>query len=182
MAEQEWSHNLCSMDSCSSCCGTIWCSLCIYGRTAWRLERYPQDPSSSSGFEWCNAPCLGMFAGWLLLIPCVPVWMQRNVVRKRFNLPGNGCTDCLVSVFCGCCAQVQHENELKERAEEEMLMIDHPPTGRDRMVYAEPAGIQQPATNQQVPPPRYESADQIATMETKEGVETQSDIINKEAF
>ena len=96
MAEQEWSHNLCSMDSCSSCCGTIWCSPCIYGRTAWRLEQYPQDPSSSSGFEWCNAPCLGMFAGWLLLIPCIPVWMQRNIVRKRFNLPGNGCTDCLV--------------------------------------------------------------------------------------
>ncbi|THW58232.1 hypothetical protein D6C98_10599 [Aureobasidium pullulans] len=94
----------------------------------------------------------------------------------------NGCTDCLVSVFCGCCAQVQHENELKERAEKEMLMIDHPPTTRDRMVYAAPSVIQQAATNQRIPPPRNESADQIVTMQTREGVESQSEKIKNEAF
>ncbi|KAI5239943.1 hypothetical protein E4T43_06431 [Aureobasidium subglaciale] len=93
----------------------------------------------SSGFEWFNVPCIGMFAGWILAIPCVPIWMQRNIVRKRFNIGGNGCTDCLVSTFCGCCAQVQQENELKDRAEKELLMINHPPPPQERM-YAPPPG------------------------------------------
>lgn len=157
--KHDWEHNLCSMGSCSSCCGACWCSPCIYGRTAWRLERYPMDPSSSDGFDWFNVPCIGMFAGWVLAIPCVPIWMQRQTLRRRFNLGGNGCTDCLVSVFCGCCAQVQHENELKSRAEKEMLMVDAPPISQQRMIYEQPSGPPHASGTQNgIPPPSYKTS------------------------
>lgn len=132
---QGWSHNICSMSDCSSCCGTFWCGSCIYGRTAWRMKNFPDHPSSSDGLDWLNGHCLGMFAGLVLGVPCIPVWLQRHAVRKQFNLSGNGCTDCLTSVFCSCCAQAQHENELKAQAEKQRLIISAPPSSQQPMVY-----------------------------------------------
>jgi hypothetical protein len=78
-----------------------------------------------------------MFAGMVLAVPCIPVWIQRHAVRKRFNLTGSGCTDCLASFFCTCCSQAQHENELKDQAEKERLMVSAPPSGQQPMVYAQ---------------------------------------------
>jgi Cys-rich protein (TIGR01571 family) len=140
---QGWSHNICSMSDCSSSCGTFWCGPCVYGCAAWRLENYPNDPASASGLDWLNAHCLGMFAGMCLAVPCIPVWIQRHTVRKCFNLGGSGCTDCLASVFCTCCSQVQHENELKDQAEKERLMLSEPSSSQQPMVHA-----------QQNPPPK----------------------------
>ncbi|KAI5250697.1 hypothetical protein E4T42_04803 [Aureobasidium subglaciale] len=157
MAEQTWAHNFCSMDSCGSCCGAFWCSSCLYGRTSWRLKQFPQSPDTSNGFEWCNVPCIGMLAGWCLFVPCIPIWIQRNSVRGRFNIAGNDCTDLLTSTFCGCCAQAQLENELKDRAEKELLMVNYPPPAQERMVYAEPSSLQ-PRAVQDAPPPDYKSS------------------------
>jgi Cys-rich protein (TIGR01571 family) len=134
---QGWSHNICSMSNCSSCCGAFWCGPRIYGRTAWRLKNYPNDPALSGGLDWLNRQCLGMFAGLVLAVPCIPDWLQRHAVRKRFDLRGSECADCLASVFCTCCSQVQHENELKDQAEKARLILSGPPSTQQPMVYAQ---------------------------------------------
>lgn len=150
---QGWSHNICSMSDCSSCCGSLWCGFCIYGRTAWRLKNYPNDPSSSDGLDWLNGHCLGMLAALVLMVPCIPVWLLRHAVRKRFSLRGSGCADCLASFFCTCCSQAQHENELEDQAEKERLMMSAPPSTQQPMVYAP----QQAPPQQQIPGPQSNS-------------------------
>ena len=44
--------------------------------------------------------------------------ITRSKLRHQHGIKGNGCTDCLTSAFCGCCALVQEEKEAKAEAEE----------------------------------------------------------------
>ena len=39
--------------------------------------------------------------------------ITRGKLRHQDGIKGNGCTDCLTSAFCGCCALVQEEKEVK---------------------------------------------------------------------
>ncbi len=34
-------------------------------------------------------------------------------MRHQYGIKGNGCNDCLVSCFYGCCALVQEDKEVK---------------------------------------------------------------------
>lgn len=52
----------------------------------------------------------------------VPVWLQRGEIRKRFDINGNFCTDCLATCCCTPCAVAENEVELRDRAQSEALM------------------------------------------------------------
>jgi Cys-rich protein (TIGR01571 family) len=41
------------------------------------------------------------------------VWHLRNLTRARFQIPGSGCEDCLVSFFCSCCSMAQVATHIK---------------------------------------------------------------------
>lgn len=43
------------------------------------------------------------------------VMKQRKEIRERYDIPGTERKDCLASFFCMCCAQVQHDEEIKLR-------------------------------------------------------------------
>lgn len=153
LPNQSWTHNLCSCDSIEACCGATWCSPCIYGRSSWRLANFPASPDQS-GFSWVNESCLLMTGAWLLALPWVPIWMQRRDVRSRFGIEGGCCTDCLAACCCGCCSQVQIENELKDRAETDVLLQPQQPlSGPQTMLYA-PQYQAPPSTA--LPQPPYE--------------------------
>lgn len=111
-----WRHNLFSCINASTCCTGFFCNACIFGRTQHRLQNFPLEPESTS-FNWCNSSCALMACATCLLLPWLPVWQQRNDVRRTFGIAGGGCIDCLTTYFCNCCAIVQHENELREQSE-----------------------------------------------------------------
>ncbi|KAF1348468.1 hypothetical protein BDV97DRAFT_277856, partial [Delphinella strobiligena] len=103
--------------SVGTCLGSFFCYPCLFGRTQTRLDNYPQPPSSDSE-GWFSVSCLLMCCAAHVGIACIPVWMQRASMRKKLGIEGDGCTDCLASTFCTCCAMVQQEKEVKERAEQ----------------------------------------------------------------
>lgn len=120
-----WLHNLCSCTDLSACCGVVFCGACMFGKTNHRLRHFPTPPEKSS-FSWFNSSCALMFCATCLLVPWVPVCMQRQEMREKFDLEGNGCVDCLATCFCTCCAQIQQDNEVRQRA------IDYVPRDSNR--------------------------------------------------
>jgi len=44
--------------------------------------------------------------------------ISRSKMRRQYGIKGNGCNDCLVSCFCGCCALVQEDKEVKAQEKE----------------------------------------------------------------
>jgi Cys-rich protein (TIGR01571 family) len=110
-----WKHNICSCDDAGTCCAVIWCGPCIFGRTDHRLTHFPHSPEESN-FSWCNSSCMIMCCALTLLIPGLPLWMQRDKVRQKFGVRGGGCIDCLATWCLPCCTQIQQDNELQEQA------------------------------------------------------------------
>jgi len=60
---------------------------------------------------------------------CIPLWLKRQEARRKFNIRGNGCTDCLTSYFCHPCALAQLSTELKTRAEQAQIGAKGAPMG-----------------------------------------------------
>ena len=42
-------------------------------------------------------------------------WMNRDGMRKRYHIRGNGAEDCFVSCCCACCALIQEDREARTR-------------------------------------------------------------------
>eukprot|EP00742_Colponemidia_sp_Colp-10_P000363 GILJ01000400.1.p1 GENE.GILJ01000400.1~~GILJ01000400.1.p1 ORF type:complete len:179 (+),score=14.77 GILJ01000400.1:98-634(+) len=93
----QWSSGLCS---CADDCGTCMCSFCCYpcqfGKNAEQAQIAP-----------CGSRCCMMmifaYFGVGLLCAC----NQRGEIRMKYDIPGNGCTDCCTVVCCPCCAVAQ---------------------------------------------------------------------------
>lgn len=117
----KFAHNICSCSDPGSCFGAFFCYPCLFGRTQHRLDTFPQEPQDSSD-GWFGVPCLLMCVAAHVGCACIPVWMQRSEVRKRFGIKGNGCTDCLASTCCTCCSMVQQQVEVRERAEKQPML------------------------------------------------------------
>jgi len=47
--------------------------------------------------------------------------LRRQEMRQRFDIEGNGCTDCLVTTFCGSCSLAQMNMQVKAQ-------LQKPPT------------------------------------------------------
>ncbi|KAF2455708.1 PLAC8 family-domain-containing protein [Lineolata rhizophorae] len=112
MGEQEWHHS--GVDCCSpfTTCLLSWCCPCIiYGRVHHRLRK----SQSLDGYSCCNGSCTAHAAltfcgvGWILQL------MQRGELRHRYQLEGNGCTDCLCAFCCNPCDLTQQDKEAKFR-------------------------------------------------------------------
>ena len=61
--------------------------------------------------------------------------ISRSSMRRQYGIEGNACSDCLISCFCGCCAAVQEDKEVKAHLKED----EHSMPGRQPpMIYTQP--------------------------------------------
>ncbi|KAF2096684.1 PLAC8-domain-containing protein [Rhizodiscina lignyota] len=113
------------------CCMGYWLPCVVYGRVHYRLRQDAQ----LRGYSACNGACWGHFG---LMACCGVQWvlqfMQRGELRRRYNIDGNGCTDCLCSTCCGCCDIIQQDKEMKNR--ETQPILDAEPKRNEGMHYA----------------------------------------------
>ncbi|EPS39947.1 hypothetical protein H072_6363 [Dactylellina haptotyla CBS 200.50] len=112
-----WLHGLCGcFGDCDSCCITFCCPCITYGEVHHRIQNKTQKDYN----RCCNVPCWS-FAGLML---CGAQWvmgcMQRGELRRKYNLDGSGCGDCVKHFFCECCTLVQEDRESKTR---QQLMV-----------------------------------------------------------
>jgi Cys-rich protein (TIGR01571 family) len=83
-----------------------WCCNCfMYGRVDQRLEKFPS--TNKDDFSLFSSGCAIMCIADYVHLFCIPLWMKRQEMRRRFNIKGNGCTDCLAAYFCHCCTLSQ---------------------------------------------------------------------------
>ena len=78
---------------------------------------------------------------------------QRGEIRERLRLNGNGCSDCLVSWCCACCALVQEEREVQDFQQGKGVyatVAPQQPSMQPGMSYSTPPFIMQ----QQATPPQ----------------------------
>lgn len=41
--------------------------------------------------------------------------LKRGEIREQYGIKGSGFNDCCISYWCGCCALIQQDNEVKAR-------------------------------------------------------------------
>jgi len=115
----------------SSCCSPFapcllaTCCPCVtYGRIMHRLR----NSDNLDGYVAPNNDCLiyGLICGLggfcaLSGIPANCNWIlnfiSRGELRRKYNIKGDGCTDCLCASFCLPCDLVQQDKELENRSQ-----------------------------------------------------------------
>lgn len=90
--------------------------------------------------------------------------MKRGEIREKFGIKGSGMGDCCASYWCGCCALIQQEKEVKARLAQGPVTQGYdtkqegmhmPPQQQQPGVQPQQAGFQQqPAHNGSFPPPQ----------------------------
>ncbi|KAH9965550.1 PLAC8 family-domain-containing protein [Lactifluus volemus] len=112
---RDWSFGLCSFfGACGIFCWSFWCPCVVYGKTKQRLHNLQaQGTPLPGGGDAINSDCLvyGCLTawgyGWILQIG------NRGSIRGRYNIRGNGCTDCLVACCCQVCSLTQDRREIE---------------------------------------------------------------------
>jgi len=122
--KREWTYPLCGCcDVLDTCCVSFWCPCLIYSENKSRMRalQFTGQPHPKGG-NLLSRDCFiyglmswGFGGGWIF--NCI----LRGEERDRARIAGNCCTDCLVSVFCASCGQVQVNRELV--AEEKCFMV-----------------------------------------------------------
>ncbi|ATY64797.1 DUF614 domain protein [Cordyceps militaris CM01] len=93
-------------------CLITWCLPCVtFGQVQHRMQRSVDlegyQPVNTSCLLLCGAACVGCV--------CVPIAMQRQMMREKYNLEGGCLEDIARTYCCGCCSIVQHDKEAQHR-------------------------------------------------------------------
>lgn len=109
----EWNHSLMDCSPCDSCCLGTFLPCVLLGKTADRMR----DPTMQNA-DSMNSDCLVFTAiqcftgcGWIYIM------MKRSEIRERFNISGDGTSDCCSTYWCPCCSLIQQDNEVKTRTQ-----------------------------------------------------------------
>ncbi|CAN8096788.1 unnamed protein product [Discula destructiva] len=109
---QPWQASYCGCCSPFDLCMKAFCCPCfVYGKTHHRIR----ENGNMEGYDSVNSSCMIFTASLCLGLNWMPVWLQRADMRKKYNLQGNGCTDCLSACCCPLCDMVQQEKEAQAR-------------------------------------------------------------------
>ena len=101
----DWMNSFCGCFSdIPSCCMSYFCPCVQYG----------QNQESFNGGGCCGHCCIYtilMCVGYYWCMAC----SFRSQIRRRYNIPGGDCTDCLAHFCCPCCALAQEAREISDR-------------------------------------------------------------------
>lgn len=93
----------CTDDIVICCCG-CWCIPCLFGANAQRID---------------GKNCVLMCLAYTLLVECylcwIPHFLERQKLRKKYNIKQDDCTDLGVTVCCAPCALCQETREMNRR-------------------------------------------------------------------
>jgi len=137
-------------DCCSpldACCLAWWVPCVQYGRIHHRLH----VDGALQNWSFFNMDCCAWYC--LAHVGCqwVVQMMQRGEIRKKYNLKGDGMTDCLCACCCGPCDLVQQDKEAEFREQQRLGMpvpIQNQPVKVQGMQYPQ-QGYQQQGYAQQ---------------------------------
>ncbi|KZP11425.1 PLAC8-domain-containing protein [Athelia psychrophila] len=115
LPERDWTHGLmaCFAD-CGTCCLATWCPCFVFGQISKRRKYLEKNglPDPEYGGTGCGMDCCNFHGGQ----PCMLSWIcqmgGRSHVRKRYNIRGTGCGDCVTSCCCYPCGLTQESREL----------------------------------------------------------------------
>ncbi|KAE9974919.1 hypothetical protein EG327_008623 [Venturia inaequalis] len=148
--KQEWSAS--GVDCCSpfTSCLLSWCVPCIqYGRVHHRLHK----DSQLKGWSVFNGDCCAYFALSFFGCQWIVQLMGRGEIREKYNLKGNGCTDCLCACCCMPCDLVQQEKEIVNQEATNLINVQpNKLEAQNQMAYPQQ---QQPQQYQQQQMPQY---------------------------
>jgi Cys-rich protein (TIGR01571 family) len=93
----------CCTGGFGTCCLTYWCPCVAFGQS---MEKLSSDECMCGG-NCAGAGCLWMggilCCGSVICMTC----MGRTAIRKKYNIDGDDCSDCLASLFCHLCVLIQ---------------------------------------------------------------------------
>ncbi|QSZ35822.1 hypothetical protein DSL72_006944 [Monilinia vaccinii-corymbosi] len=147
--------------------GTVYAGMfapCVlYGKTHWRLKSVSlgRDPHEVPSSNNCNSMCWVHCA--LTVTCCLSVGLtvvQRARIRAQYRINGTMGNDVVKSLFCGPCAMMQHDREVRAR-EGDTRLAKHPEQYIPQMSQTQPQSLQ---------PMRYPSS--RATSAENPGTET----------
>jgi Cys-rich protein (TIGR01571 family) len=91
-------------NDCGTCCYGYWCTPCLFGSNAEKID---------------DQNCVLMCGLYLILAQCslcwIPHYVERQKLRKKYNLKEDPCHDCPTTACCGPCALCQEAREMKAR-------------------------------------------------------------------
>ncbi len=114
----QWKSGLCDCCSTPGCCSACCCPCSIFGHLAAAMK--PEE--MFCGGNYCGGCCLfyslhlisqlidALFAplGTIIFPTSTIVHCPaRGAIRKKFNIPGSECEDCMIVWCCNCCALAQ---------------------------------------------------------------------------
>ncbi|KAH7110770.1 PLAC8 family-domain-containing protein [Dactylonectria estremocensis] len=139
---QEWSKGLCSCGPCDTCLLGTFLPCILLGRTSYRM----QNPSTQAVRSF-NNDCM-IFCAIQCVTGCGWVYttMKRGEVRQQFGIQGSIMRDCCTSYWCGCCALIQLEEEVKARHSQVPITQGYK-SQTDGMQMPEGGSPSQPATS-----------------------------------
>ena len=113
----EWEHSLFGcFDDCGACLLGYCCPCIAFGMNA-----------SDSGT--CCPGCCGTFWGCILfvfcteIVPCVWCCCIRPNIRRKHNIEGNCCGDCMSIWCCPCCALIQERQQCNTPVRNQQVII-----------------------------------------------------------
>ena len=123
MQGSQWKSGLCESFFKAGCCNAMCCSCCIYGQIVATLR--PDEDACGGNFcggccGFCLLQALPQTVDTLFIFACaIPVGTilfplstivhcpTRGAIRRKYNISGNECEDCIVVWCCLCCALAQ---------------------------------------------------------------------------
>ncbi|KAB8299787.1 hypothetical protein EYC80_000039 [Monilinia laxa] len=116
----------------------------LYGKTHMRLKNVSlgRDPHDLSSSSCCNSMC--WIHGALTVTCCLSVGLtvvQRARIRAQYRINGTMGDDVVKSLFCGPCAMIQHDREVRAR-EGDTRLAKNPDQYIPQMSQMQPKSLQ----------------------------------------
>uniref|UniRef100_A0A7S0QN76 Uncharacterized protein n=1 Tax=Cryptomonas curvata TaxID=233186 RepID=A0A7S0QN76_9CRYP len=108
-----WKSGLCRVcadpGGSSICCMAFFCPCVVFGRNMGTLS----SKECMCGGEAQIATLAHLVT--LFTLPIAGTFMQcfgRSAIRKKYQIPGDDCSDFACSCLCGCCTLIQEYNQI----------------------------------------------------------------------
>lgn len=91
-------------NDCGICCYGCWCTSCLFGRNAKKIDNSD-----------CCPMCLAYYCLQNIYLCWLPQFFKREKLRKKYDLKEDSCGDIPATLCCSSCALCQEAREIKFR-------------------------------------------------------------------